>query len=97
MRTHEHKGRIWTEVGREPYIRRDGTRIEMIVWTTPCCHEGCTERVEARTTTVGWERAKDFGRKHCPAHKHTREQVNERWASAVKARSQPRRGVEDLV
>lgn len=86
MLTHEHKGRLWVEIGREPYTRKDGKTIELVCWATPCCAPGCGESVEVKTPPAGYEASKAFGSKHCPAHKLTREQVNERWAEAVKAR-----------
>jgi hypothetical protein len=96
MRTHEHKGRIWTEVGREPYTRRDGRQSEVIRWTSPCCHEGCTAQVEI-LTGVKFDKSQGFAAKHCPAHKLTREEVNARFRAGLRARKQASRSVDDLV
>lgn len=86
MLTHEHKGRLWLEIDRQPYTRRDGTTTELVVWAAQCCADGCTEAVEVKTPVSGFSKSKAFDVKHCPAHKLTREQVNERFRAAVLAR-----------
>jgi hypothetical protein len=76
--THQHGDRVWTESGRVPHIRRDGSLTELITWSTPCAHPGCTDLALCTTPATGFEVSKAFGAKHCSAHKLTPEQVLER-------------------
>lgn len=84
MLTHEHKGRLWQEVGREPYTRADGTKTELIRWRSPCAK--CGEGFDVTTPSEGafWK-SDAFGAIHCQAHKLTKEQVTARWQEAIKA------------
>lgn len=61
------KGRVWVQVRREPYTRKDGIETELMVWHTKCAR--CSETVEIKTPVVGFEKSNSFGIKHCPAHK----------------------------
>jgi len=86
MLTFERNGRLWLEIGREPYCRKDGSTTELIVWACRCASDGCSESVEVKTPTAGYESSKSFGAKHCEAHKLSPDQVNDRFKAAVKAR-----------
>lgn len=99
MRTHEHKGRLWVEIGEEPYTRKDGKESAVIVWAVQCAAPGCDVMVQIRTARIGYEQSRSFDTKHCPAHKLTKEQIKDRWLTAIQA-SRSRRdagGVEDLL
>lgn len=84
MLTHNHKGRLWQEVGREPYTRVDGTETELIRWQSQCAK--CEAPFVVTTPSEGafWK-SKSFEMVHCKAHRLTKAQVTARWQEAVQA------------
>lgn len=71
---HTYRGRTWLLMGREPYIRKDGTAAELLRWRTSCA--ACESPVEIRTPVV-YESSKAFGAMHCAAHKLSRAHVTQ--------------------
>jgi hypothetical protein len=69
MLTHQHGGRTWTEQGRKPHVRRDGSGTELIMWATPCAHPGCQGHATCTTPSINFESSKAFGTRHCESHK----------------------------
>jgi len=61
-------GRIFRWHGVEPYTRKDGQRIMLLVWRGTCaaCGKPFTVKTPQRL-----EGTKAFTRKHCDAHKQT--------------------------
>ena len=59
-------GRLWREVGRQPYTNRKGEHIELIRWRAQCV--ACGAPIECLTPTE-FSSSKAFGLKHCDAHK----------------------------
>jgi len=85
MLTHNHKGRLWQEVGREPYTRVDGTETELIRWRLACAK--CGEGFEIKTTAwSNYRDSKAFGAVHCPMHKLTKAEVSARAIAARRAK-----------
>jgi hypothetical protein len=82
----ESRGRVWTEAGREPYTRVDGTETELIRWQIKCAK--CDAMAEITTPATGYEKSKAWGAVHCNTHKMTQQQVMQRWNEQRKANKQ---------
>lgn len=75
-------GRVFYHLASIPYIRKDGSETQVAVW-----HSACVMCSKAFTvdTPLDFATSKAFGRKHCDAHKLTKEQTHAKWAESVRA------------
>lgn len=78
-------GRLWKEVRRDPHTTKDGRHIELSVWHTRCCIDGCSNMVEIRTPISAISSA--FGAIHCSAHKLSKEEAAQRWLASMHCRT----------
>lgn len=62
-------GRWFVLTGTEPYTRKDGTGTTLLCWNGACAVCGAGFTVKTPRLLTG---TKAFGRKHCDAHKLTR-------------------------
>jgi hypothetical protein len=63
---HTFGGRLWREIGRQPYTNRKGEHVELIRWRSQCA--ACSAPIECVTPSA-FTTSKAFGLKHCDAHK----------------------------
>jgi hypothetical protein len=66
-----HGARIWTRVGRRPYVRRDGTPTTLAVWQCHCAICGGPFAVTTPEAVQTAEQAAAFKIVTCPAHRLT--------------------------
>lgn len=82
---HETKdGRIFTEIGLEPYVTRDGRTVALIVWEACCAHVGCQERFTVKVSLANrTTKSAAFGLKHCAKHRLSKAEVQQRRLTAI--------------
>lgn len=78
---HTPDGRVFHRLADIPYTRLDGTQVQIAVWHSACAVCGVPFFIQTPVSGVG----KDFGKKHCDAHKLSKAEVSKRWGAAVKA------------
>lgn len=74
-------GRVFYFLANTPYTKKDGTEIELAVWHSQCAECGAPFTIQTPTNGV----SEAFGRKHCDAHKLTKEQVSKVWSASMVA------------
>ncbi len=78
-----HGKRTWRRIGERDHVTRDGRRVVLAVWETPCvvCGEAFTIATLTRVTSA--EKNPSFLMITCPNHRMTRREVGQmNWAKA---------------
>ena len=66
METIQYRGRVWKEVGTEPYTRKDGSGTVLRVWRSKCID--CEAPITCKTP-MDYGTSKAFGLCRCEEHR----------------------------
>lgn len=77
-----YKNRVWRFLRTEPYVRKDGTKVVLRVYESPCAKCGAPFTV-AVSENMGTDNTR-FMLVHCEAHRLSRSEACARGRKAIK-------------